>query len=110
MTQLSLLDELHGLSIGAGDVVRTNYGTGPYRVVEVITGCTCPSFDEEINRPMGKARPSREHFHLVLVDADAPIGAERNEYNLRWLNGYEETPDRRFVSVWSLDELFVVVP
>lgn len=108
--QLSLFDQLHGLAIGAGDIVRTSYGTGPYRVVSVHAGCRCPSYMDSINLRPGEAPPSREHFHLTLVDADKAPGAERNEANLRWLNGYEQTPDGRFKSVWSSDEIYRGTP
>ena len=106
-TQLCLLDALHSLKINVGDVVSTSYGTGPYRIVEIATGCTWPEYVTSLDSPLGKARPSPEHFHLIVVPANAPLGAERREKNRCYLNGYAETPDGRYLSVWSDDELFV---
>jgi hypothetical protein len=107
MYQLSLFDALHSLRIKVGDVVRTSYGTGPYRVAEIATGCICPEYVTSLDYPIGKAPPSPEHFHLVVVRANAPIGAERREKNCCYLGGYAETPDGRYRSVWNDDELFL---
>jgi len=95
--------------IEIGDIVRTSYGTGPYRVVEVKHGCDCPSyFDglEFMGRP-DKARRSKPHCHMLLVKASCPVGKEprRGETmaGYYWLNGYDESG----ASVWNSDKLFV---
>lgn len=103
--QLSLLDYLDTPGIKVGDIVRTSYGTGPYRILEIVADCTCPNYMDSIDHYIsGKTQPSPEHFHLTLVHIRAPKPSKDNLY---YLNGYAEMPDGRFRSVWSDDELFV---
>lgn len=70
--------------IREGMIVRTSYGTGPYKVLEVTHGCTCPSFLDSIN--LGKdAPPSKPHYHLVC----RKVGGENKKSHF-YLNGYDE--------------------
>ena len=98
--------------IEIGDIVRTSYGTGPFRVVEIKRDCDCPSYLAELKHGFmnGKAPRSKPHFHLTLVRADCPIGKEPSRggdmKGYYWINGYAEQGGR-YLSVWSKDELFV---
>lgn len=101
--------------IEIGDIVRTSYGTGPYRVVEIERDCTCPSYFEELEY-MGRpgAKPSPPHIHLTLVNADVPIGSEPKQPGAKgfyWLNGYA-WEGGRWLCVWrgwqgKRDELII---
>jgi hypothetical protein len=81
--------------VHVGDVVKTNYGTGPYRVEEVSELCTCPSYLSELN---GDGAPSRPHVHLVLTKVD-DTKKRKARY---WLNGYDPAT---LQSVWSNDRI-----
>jgi len=50
-----------------GMVIKTNY-SGPYRIAEIIRGCTCPSSLDEVNMVNPPAQPA--HLHLVLTKPD----------------------------------------
>ena len=84
------------MSLAVGDIVRTSYGTGPFEVLEVWTGCTCPKYLDQLNFP-GRAPASAPHIHLVARDL-------RNGKKA-WLSGYEAETLR---SVWNRDWLLVV--
>lgn len=76
--------------------VRTNYGTGPYIVTKVHSGCTDPSFLDTINCPMGQTPPpSPEHTCLTCKNLG---GKERGDF---YLNGYDENLN----NVWRDDRL-----
>lgn len=75
-----------------GMVVRTNYGTGPYRVTSFIENCTCPSFLDTVNLG-ASAPPSKAHYHIRCKKDN-----ERGDYHL---NGYDENLN----SVWDNDRL-----
>lgn len=79
--------------IQVGDIVRTSYGTGPYRVDEIIRGCTCPKFTDEL-RLGDDAPPSAPHIHLLL--ADLRRGREHDGPSM--LAGYDEDTLK---SVWG---------
>lgn len=51
-----------------GMLIKTNYGTGPYRIISVKRGCTCPSYLDSINLRDPPDRP--EHIHIYLEDPD----------------------------------------
>lgn len=77
-----------------GMVVRTNYGTGPYKITKVTEGCTCPRFVDSIN--LGDEAPnSAEHCHLTCTDIQG-----KGPF---WLNGYDDNGN----SVWSTDRIIV---
>lgn len=87
--------------IEIGDIVRTSYGTGPYRVVEIVRDCCCPAYLDTLNYRNPPASPP--HFHLTLVKADCPIGKEPQTpggKGFYWLNGYAEKGGR-YVNVWG---------
>jgi len=70
------------MTLCIGEVVRTSYGTGPYRVVRATGPNTSPSFLDSIN---GIDRPSEPHFNLVCHDANPLPGRKSRE---SYLNGY----------------------
>lgn len=74
--------------------VRTSYNSGPYVIVQVYKGCTCPSFVDSLN--LGdKAPKSRPHVHLICKRLD------ENSRDKYYLNGYDENLN----SVWGNDYL-----
>lgn len=78
-----------------GMVIRTSYGTGPYRVVAFTENCTCPSFMDAVN--LGQdAPPSRPHYHFLC----RKIGEHKGFY---YVNGY----DGNLNSVWGEDRVIV---
>lgn len=84
-------------AIGINQVVRTNYGTGPYRITRIDGPCTCADYVAHID---GNDTPSEPHFHLTCVWAGAPRRG-RDERGNYWLNGYRADG----TSVWSDDRL-----
>ena len=92
------------MTLCVGEIVRTNYGTGPYRVVGAYGPCQCPKYLDWINQGQG-VQASEPHFDLVCVDADA---RSRPGKDLRsYLNGYR----RDGTSIWNDDFLiFESVP
>jgi hypothetical protein len=72
------------LRLAVGDLIRTSYGDGPYRIVKIEHGCTCTPYLAAINGP---SEPEAPHSHIVCVDADVPLGGE-TEHHCRWLNYY----------------------
>jgi hypothetical protein len=89
--------------LAVGDIIKTNYETGPYRVVGIMRGCTCPNYVAELNAGRNKLPPAPEHLHLTLVKPDEE-GRGKNHY---WLNRYLEEKGR-IRSVDTDDEIFVV--
>ena len=92
------LSILIGLRLEVGDIVKTNYGTGPYRILKICRGCTCPSPADELNmiNPPGSA----PHMHLVC----ARLGDDPHSPKF-YLNGFDE---KTLKSVWSSDYLQIV--
>ena len=72
-----------------GEIVRTSYDTGPYRIVGLSEPCTCPHYLHQIE---GDDTPSETHYHLTCVDLN---GREA------WLGGYRADG----TNVWSDDQL-----
>ena len=72
-----------------GQIVKTSYDTGPYRITKVSELCDCPSFFDVLdNRPDIRSRP---HYHLTCVRATT----EPDKYNIKrqseyYLNGFDE--------------------
>jgi hypothetical protein len=98
--------------IRVGDIVRTSYNTGPYRVTSVEGGCCCPSYLDDLNM-RDQAPASLPHMHIVCVMASDPIGAEKNEKRRHHLNGYAQIGGllldvHRVDGKWSKDELFII--
>ncbi len=75
--------------LGIGEIVRTSYGTGPYRITDIDGPCQCPEYLRHID---GDETPSEEHYHLECVGADG---------SRSWLNGYRADGS----SVWDDDTL-----
>jgi hypothetical protein len=96
-----MTDETEPLAVG--DVIKTNYETGPYRVVDIQRGCTCPSYVEHLNSGFKELPPAPEHMHLTLVKSEE----EDRTKNHYWLNRYLEEKGR-IRSVDTPDEIFVV--
>lgn len=82
-----------GGHLQVGDVVVTNYGTGPFLVTEIHGPCACPEYLRHIN---GDDTPSEPHFHLVC--------SRDNGTGTAWLNGYRLDGS----CVWSDDRLTVI--
>lgn len=72
--------------IEIGQILRTNYGTGPYRVERITRGCTCKApldFNDE-----GPDMPA--HVHLVVRGTEDEQPHNRGEiFHLGWYD--EET-------------------
>lgn len=81
-------------AIGINQVVRTSYGTGPYRITQVEGPCTCAEYVAHLN---GDDTPSEPHFHLTCVWG----GWLRDGGREYWLNGYRADG----TSVWNDDRL-----
>ena len=90
------------MDLQLGSIVRTSYNTGPYIVLEVLTDCTCPRYEDEISL----ANPPASAPHMHLTCACIVHNIEGKE--LAWLNGYADCGGGRIQSVWCKDELFVV--
>jgi hypothetical protein len=84
-------------SIHVGDLIRTNYGTGPFIVCSIVHfACTCPEYSDECE--YGDEAPrSRPHLHLKVRRPD--------DVKCSWLNGYDP---KTLKSVWNEDELIVI--
>ena len=57
--------------------------TGPYRITEISTGCTCPHFLDTLNNGH-RARPRTKHIHIV-----AKWWEDDGRKNTYYLNGYD---------------------
>ncbi len=88
-----------------GDIVRTSYGSGPYRIVDIERNCRCPDYLDVIE---GKDNPSKLHMHLVCVDANEPIRERYSYRKLRWLNGYREYPNGTIRCIWRPQDYLIV--
>ncbi len=53
-----------------GMLIKTNYSDGPYRIIDIERGCTCPSYLDEIE--MDDPPPQPPHLHLVCTKANGP--------------------------------------
>ena len=85
------------MTLCIGEIVRTSYNTGPYRIVRATGPHTSPSYLDSIN---GIDRPSEPHFCLVCVWA-GPVferGARKSKEEY-YLNGYRLDG----TSVWGDD-------
>ena len=81
-----------------GDVVETNYGTGPYAILQIIRGCTCPEYLAKLE--FGDEAPlSPPHLHLVVRGL-----TDHHKGKRFYLNGYDEDTLR---SVWGDDRLIL---
>ena len=83
------------MRLEVGDIVKTNYGTGPYDISHILRDCTCPKYLDSIE--MENPPASKPHIHLTCRDPENPR-------RLYWLNGYDE---RTLKSVWSPDDCLI---
>jgi hypothetical protein len=85
-----------------GSLIVTNYGTGPYKVVDIDGPSTEPSYLDDIE--YDDPPPSKPHYNLSCVKAHEPDGTKPNAF----LNGYE-LKDSKILSVWiDNDEIHIV--
>lgn len=83
-----------------GQIVKTSYDTGPYRITKVSELCDCANFLDVIaNHPERRSRP---HYHLAC----ARVPTEPDKYHIKrqgdyYLNGYDEFGQ----NVWRDDYL-----
>lgn len=76
-------------------IVRTSYGTGPYKIIDVDDHCDCPTFSDSITL-FDKAPKSKEHSHIRC----RKVGEMYGNY---YLNGFDDNGN----SVWSNDRIIV---
>lgn len=86
--------------IQVGDIVKTNYGTGPYYIAEIFGPSTEPHFLGHIN---GIDIESDPHFGFRCGWAGSRADGHKYEENY-WLNGYRMDG----TNVWSDDRLTVI--
>jgi hypothetical protein len=84
------------LPVNKGDIIRTNYETGPYLVKSVVGPCTCPSFQDVINNNSEKL--SKPHYHITC---------SKDGKGTYHLGGYALDENGKIKSVWSDDEIYV---
>lgn len=80
------------MNLTLGRVVRTSYGTGPFKISRIFGPCTCLGYVGTINGDEGE---SDQHYHMTAEKPDRP----REPYAL---NGYRDDG----TNVWSRDQLF----
>ena len=79
-----------------GQIVRTNYNTGPYRIVKLSQAHTDPGFYDMMT--LGDtATKSRPHRNLTVQY----VGRNGDKHTPCYLNGYDENLN----NVWSNDRL-----
>lgn len=71
-----------------GDIIKTSYGTWPYRIVEIQRGCRCMAYLGIVNG--APELPAPEHLHITCVKPEEPT-ERKNHY---WLNRYVEEKGR----------------
>jgi hypothetical protein len=70
------------MRIEVGQMLKTNYGTGPFRITSIVRGCTCiepVDWHKEIHLP------SHLHMRARYVTGDHNDGDEA------WLGFYDES-------------------
>lgn len=87
------------MTICAGDIVITNYDTGPYVIAEIFGPSTAPHYLDHIN---GIDRDSEPHYSFRCGWA-GPRADGHNYSDNYWLNGYRLDGS----SVWGDDRLTV---
>lgn len=82
-------------TIKVGDIIRTNYNTGPYRVVSVRGPFTEPSYIDSLN--MGEDAPLSPPYFCYTCRL---VGSKkRDDY---YLNGYDGVTHK---NVWRDDRI-----
>lgn len=82
-------------TIKVGDIICTNYGTGPYEVIDVKGPFTTPSFLDQLNL-REKAPMSPPHFSYTCKR----VGSKKREKY--YLNGYDGGTHK---NVWCDDRI-----
>jgi len=68
------------MRLEVGMVLKTSYGTGPYKLKSITRGCTCPSYLDELDHgDEAEARPP--HIYLVLTPVDGHVEFYLNHYD-----------------------------
>lgn len=63
------------MELMVGDIVKTSYDSGPYKIVKISGPCTCPSFHDSISRDKkvrNRQRPEHYHFTCIAATEAAP--------------------------------------
>lgn len=76
-----------------GQLVRTNYNTGPYRITKITGPCDDPSFVDSLNL-RDKAPKSKPHYCITCRTLNP---RDHSDY---YLNGYDDSTLR---NVWRDD-------
>lgn len=84
-----------------GHIIKTSYGTGPYLIVKVLRGCTCPEYVASLSYPYGGAPPSPPHIHLTCTYLEG-----HNKGHEAYLSGYD---DHSLKSVWNRNDHLILV-
>jgi hypothetical protein len=69
-----------------GMLIKTNYGTGPYRIKKITRGCTCSHILSQIN--MNEPPNLPPHLHLVVTSPDGTGEFYLNYYDEQTLISY----------------------
>ena len=69
-----------------GMLIKTNYGTGPYRIKKIVRGCTCAHYLDQINMDNPPDLPP--HLHLILTSLDGTGEFYLNYYDEETLISY----------------------
>lgn len=82
--------------IEIGQIIKTNYDTGPYRVVSIVRGCTCPHVLDDMNakRPHEEPDPLPPHAHLYLRGTEDAAPHNRGEE--AWIGYLDEETLRTY--------------
>lgn len=86
------------MCIEVGAIVKTSYGTGPYKIIQVTGPCTCTKYTSalyDFKNPLA----SLPHYHFVCT--------EKNGIRKPVLNGYNKQ-NGKIKSVWCNDEIEVI--
>jgi len=83
------------MKLQKGMIINTSYGTGPYEIKKIKSGCTCPEYHRTIN---GDDTPSETHNHIVVKYLDEKQGSAPG-----YLNGYRDDGS----NVWNDDKIIV---
>ena len=81
-----------------GDIIRTNYGTGPYRITEIYRGCRCDEDHQE-----DEDNPCPPHIHLTVEKVNPRDGLDSRPC---YLNRYDEETLRSLES----EDCLIVMP
>ncbi|MFA6171990.1 MAG: hypothetical protein WCW77_00610 [Patescibacteria group bacterium] len=66
------------MKLEIGQMIKTNYNTGPYEIVKITRNCDCPHIIDVIN--IIDPPKSKLHIHLVVREEDGRLG---------WLNWFD---------------------